>query len=91
MVLFKFLNFFAIFLEFFIMRQVGTERNDNFFFSSFLILLQPWVGLNGAIIVFFNFFELFSIFLEFSITRWVGMKRNDNIYFLSLLAFSNLF
>ena len=32
---FNFLNFFAIFLEFLVMRQVGTERNYNFYFLSF--------------------------------------------------------
>ena len=32
---FNFLNFFAIFLQFCIMRQVGTERNDNFYFLPF--------------------------------------------------------
>ena len=31
-----FFNFFAIFLELSIMRQVGTERNDNFYFHCFL-------------------------------------------------------
>ena len=36
MVFFNFLNFFAVFLEFSITRQVGTERNDNFYFLSFL-------------------------------------------------------
>ena len=32
---FNFLNFFAIFLEFLIMRQEGTKRNDNSYFLSF--------------------------------------------------------
>ena len=32
---FNFLNFFAIFLEFLIMRQEGTKRNDNLYFLSF--------------------------------------------------------
>ena len=39
MVFFNFLNFFkffSIFLEFPISRRVGTERNDNFYFLSFL-------------------------------------------------------
>ena len=31
-----FFNYFAIFLELCITRQVGTERNDNFYFHSFL-------------------------------------------------------
>ena len=35
MVFFNFLNFFAIVLEFSITHQVGTERNDNFYFLSF--------------------------------------------------------
>ena len=32
---FNFLNFFAIFLEFLIMRQEGSKRNDNLYFLSF--------------------------------------------------------
>ena len=36
MVFFNSLNFFAIFFEFSISRWVGTKRNDNFFFFSFL-------------------------------------------------------
>ena len=35
MVFFSFLNFFVIFLQFSITRQVGTERNDNFYFLPF--------------------------------------------------------
>ena len=31
----NFLNFFAIFLQFLIMRQEGTKRNDNSYFLSF--------------------------------------------------------
>ena len=42
MVLFNFLNFFAIFLEFSIMRQVGTERNDNFSFPPFSSSFNLW-------------------------------------------------
>ena len=73
------------------MRQVGTERNDNFI----LFLSHPpstYGGLkwshDGIFLIFLNFFALF---LEFSITRWVGTKRNENIYFLSFSALSNLF
>ena len=36
MVFFNFLIFLQFFLEFSITRQVGTERNDNFYFLSFL-------------------------------------------------------
>ena len=35
MVFLKFLNFFAIFLEFSISRRVGSKRNDNFYIFSF--------------------------------------------------------
>ena len=35
MVFLKFLNFFAIFLEFSISRRVGTKRNDSFYIFSF--------------------------------------------------------
>ena len=35
MIFINFLNFFAISLEFSITRQVGTERNYNFYFLSF--------------------------------------------------------
>ena len=35
MIFFYFFNFFAIFLEFSITRQVGTKRNYNFYFLSF--------------------------------------------------------
>ena len=34
MVFFKFLNFFAIFLEFATTGRVGAERKDNFYFLS---------------------------------------------------------
>ena len=63
------------------MRQVGTERNDNFI----LFLSHPpstygglkW-GHNGIFLIFLN---LFALFLKFSITRWVGTKIF--IFFLS--------
>ena len=42
MVLFNFLNFFAIFFEFSIMRQVGTERNDNFYSLPFTSSINLW-------------------------------------------------
>ena len=60
-------------------------------FSFFLILRQPILPWNEAIMVFFNFLNFFAIFLEFSISRRVGMERDDNLYFLSFSAFSNLF
>ena len=41
-IFFYFLNYFAIFLEFSIMRQVGTERNDNFYFLPFSSSFNLW-------------------------------------------------
>ena len=41
-VILAFLNFFPIFLQFYIMCQVGTERNDNFFFPSFSSSFNLW-------------------------------------------------
>ena len=75
-----FLNIFAFFLEFSIVRRVGMKRNDNFCF-----------GLKRNHKRFFNFLKFFAIFLEFSITRWVGTKRNDIFYFLYFSTFFNLF
>ena len=42
----NFLNFFAIFLEFSIMRRIGTERNDNFYFFPFSAFSNLfWLGV----------------------------------------------
>ena len=92
-VFFNFLNFFAIFLEFSITRRVGTERTGpiNFFFFLHLVIFQPFLAWNEAIMVYFNFLNFFASLLEFSITRRVGMERTDNFYFFSFSAFSNLF
>ena len=38
MVFFNFLNVFAIFLEFSILRRVGTKRNDTIYVHSFSAL-----------------------------------------------------
>ena len=40
--IFFFFNYFAIFLEFSIMRQVATERNDNFYFLPFSFSFNLW-------------------------------------------------
>ena len=63
------------------MRQVGTERNDNFI----LFLSHPtstYGGLkwshNGIFQISLDFF---SFFLEFSVTRQVGTERNYNFFF----------
>ena len=55
-----FFNFFAIFLEFSIIRQVGTERNYNFYFLSLSHPLSTDFELklshNGIFFIFLLFF-----------------------------------
>ena len=79
MIFFCFLNFFTIFLEFFITRRVGKERTDNFYFF-FLGFSQPILAWNETIMVYFNFFNFMAIFLECSISRRV--ERNGMIIFI---------
>ena len=92
MVFFNFFKFFPIFLEFSIMRRVGTEWNRTIIFISlFFCQFQHIMAWNETTMVFWNFLNFIAIFLEFSITRQVGMKRNDNFCSPSFSAFSNLF
>ena len=90
-IFFYFLCFFAIFLDFSITHQVGTKRNDNFYFLYFSSFSNLFLPEMKAIMVFFNFFNFFALFLELSVTRQEGTKRNGNFYFLSFCSFSNLF
>ena len=83
--------FFAIFLEFYITRRMGTKRNDNFLFSIFFILFLPILACTEATTIFFNFFNFLAVLLEFSITCRAGTEGNDNFYFLAFPYFSNLF
>ena len=81
-----FFRFFPIFLEFSIKRQVGMERNNNFYFLPFwavinVFLLQMKLKWNSS-----NFLNFFAICLEFSITHWVGTKWNVNFYFFLFLV-----
>jgi len=62
MMIFNFLNFFAIFLEFSSPGQVGTEFVTKFFFSLFLNLFHPGLDRNNAGMMFFNFFNFVAIF-----------------------------
>ena len=68
MVLFSFLNFFVIFLQFSIARQVGTERNETIIFILFLSHPPSTYGglkmsHNGIFLIFFEFFcFVFEIF-----------------------------
>ena len=87
MVFFNFLNIFAILLEFFILRRVGTERNDNFYFLYFPAFSNLfWLEMKPQ----WYFLIFFAIFMEFCVTRRLGTERNDCTYFLSFSYFSNL-
>ena len=72
MMIFKFLNFFAIFLEFPIPGRVGMDQNEKFF-SHILSLSRPVLVWKEAILMFFSFLNFFAIFLEFPSPGQVGM------------------
>ena len=93
MVFFIFLNFLAIFLEFSIMRRVGTEQNDNFYFLSLSHPFPSYFGFKWSHNGIFYFFQFFCFFfgIFYYAPGWNGTEWNDNFYFLSLLSFSNLF
>ena len=60
--IFNFLNYFTIFLEFSSLGRVGTEFGTKFFFSPFLNLSHPGLDRNIARMMFFNFLNFFAIF-----------------------------
>ena len=58
-------NFFVIFLEFSVTGRVGTDRNDNFYFLSFLALANlfwPVTKPEWCFSVFLIFLLFFGIF-----------------------------
>ena len=62
MVFLNFFTFFAIFLEFYITRRVGTKRNNNFYFLSFSAFSNLfWLELKPQryFLIFFIFFGYF--------------------------------
>ena len=81
---FFFFTFFAIFLEFYITRRVGTERNYNFYFLSFsAFCVLFWLEMKPQ--------PYFLIFLIFWLFYWnfllrVGQERNGTITFFLLLS-----
>ena len=79
-----FFNFFAIFWEFLLTRRVGTNRNNNFYFFSFVSPFQSILASNEAVTVFFDFLNFFAIFLEFLLR--VGKERNGTIIFIFSLS-----
>ena len=85
MIFFNFLNFVAIFLEFSIMRRVGTERNDIFYFLSFSAFSNLyWLELKPEL--YFLIFWIFFLFFWNFLFR-VGSEQNGTtifIFFISL-------
>ena len=86
MVFLNFFTFFAIFLEFYITRRVGTKRNNNFYFLSFSAFCNLfWLEMEPQ--------RYFLIFLIFRLFYWnfllhVGQERNGTITFIFLLSHS---
>ena len=92
-VFFNFLNFFSIFLEFYITRRVRTNWKDIFFFFAISQPFPTYFALKWShkgIYYFYNFCCYFFGIFNFSL-GWNGTKRNDNFYFLLFSSFSNLF
>ena len=83
MIYFNFLNFVAFVLEFSITRQVGTKRNDNFYFL-YLSLFQPVFPWNATTIVFFNFWIFLLFFWNFLLR--IKLERNGTIIFIFSLS-----
>ena len=96
MVFFNFLYFFLFFfLEFSITGRVRTDRNDFFYFLSFLAFPNLFWPEKLPKCWFLVFLIFFCYFLEISLTRRVGTHLNDFyffcFFFLSFSAFPYLF
>ena len=87
MVLFNFLNFFAIFWNFYYESGWnGTERNDNFYFLSFSDYSSLfWLEMNPS--WYFLIFWIFLLFFWNFLLR-VGLKRNGTIIFIFSLSWT---
>ena len=86
MVFSKFLNFFAIFLEFSIMVRVGTQQNDFSYFYSFSAFHNLfWLErkLWWCFLIFWIFFLFFGIF-------YYGSGRNIAERFFLFYLFLDL-
>ena len=91
MVFFKFLNFFATFLEFSITRRVGTKFNDNFCFTSFSAISNLfWLQMKPQwyFLIFWNF--LFGIFDYVSGRNWTETEWSF-LFSLFLGLFQHIF
>ena len=84
MVFLNFFTFFAIFLEFYITRWVGTKRRNNFIFLSFSAFSNLfWLEMKPQ--------PYFLIFLILWLFYWnfllrVGLERNGTIIFIFYLS-----
>ena len=100
MVLFNFLSFIAIFLEFSIMPQVGTERNDNFSFLPFSSSFNLWwLQMKPYwhflfFWIFLQFFWNFKFCVIFSLSNsfpnYFGLKSGQ-MWFFNFLNFFAIF
>ena len=78
MVFLNFQNFLSICLEFSITHCVGTKRNDNFYFLSFLTFSNQFLLENNCVFLIFWFFLQF--FMNFLLRVW--LERNGMIIFI---------
>ena len=90
MMIFHFLNFFTIFLEFPIPDRIWMDWKEKFFFPLILSWSRPVLALKEAILMFFNFLNFFAVFSEFYIPDWLGTNRNE-FFFLSFSTYPVLF
>ena len=81
MVFLNFFTFFAIFLEFYITRRVGTKRNNNFCFLSFSAFYTLfWLEMKPQ-----PYFLIFWLFY-WNFLLCVGREPNGTITFTFLLS-----
>ena len=77
-------DFFALFMEFYITRRIGTKRNDNFYFISFSALSNLfWLEMKSQwyFLIFIFFFLFFWNFL-----LPVELERNGETIFIFSLS-----
>ena len=88
MMIFNFLNFFAIFLEFSSLCWVGTEFGTNIFLSFSAYLIPVWIEIISKW-CFFNLLNFFAFFLEFSSPGRVGTEFGTKFSFCLFLGLSH--
>ena len=84
MVVFNFLNFFAIFFWIFYYGLGRKDQNDKFFFLSFATCLDPfWLEMKPEW-CFLIFWIFFSLFFRIFYSKSGKNGRNDNFFSLFL-------